>query len=264
MAKKKAAAIVPWQAAMEKDAKVATDMVASSAGGQFISTKSGQLTMGGNPFPNNEMVVVILDSVRENVYYEGRYDPNNVQAPTCYAFNRKEEDLSPHEKVADPQNKTCKGCEHNEYGTSDTGKGKACGNVVRLALVSAGDVDPKSGEFTPYEAPAALENQAIAFMKVSVTSVKAFATYVTRIAGTLNRPPYGVYTKISVVPDDNNQHKILFEAAGQEPISNDLMDVVYARHQEAEAAIDFPYSVRDEEEKKPAKRKAKPARSKRY
>ncbi len=148
-ASKKDKAIVPWQAAMEKDAKVAADMVASSAGGQFISVKGGQLTFGDNPFPNNEMAVIILDSIRENVYYEGRYDSDNVQAPTCYAFDHCEESLAPHEKVEEPQNKTCKGCEWNEYGTSETGKGKACGNVVRLAVISGGDIDAKSGDFSP-------------------------------------------------------------------------------------------------------------------
>lgn len=250
MAKKKTSkAIVPWQSAMEADAKVASDMVESSAGGQFISVKGGQLSFGGNPFPNNEMVVIILDSVRENVYYEGRFDSDNVQSPTCYAFDHDDKSLAPHEKVVEPQNKTCKGCEWNEYGTSETGKGKACGNVVRLAVISGGDIDAKSGDFSPYEDPTALSGQSIAFMKVSVMSVKGFATLVKSVASTLKRPPYGIYTKISVVADAKSQHKITFEAVSEVP--DELMDVVYAKHQEAEAAIEFPYPPREEKEDKP-------------
>ncbi len=253
--KKTSKAIVPWQAAMEADAKVASDMVESSAGGQFISVKGGQLSFGGNPFPNNEMVVIILDSVRENVYYEGRFDPNDVQSPTCYAFNHDEKALAPHDKVEEPQNKTCKGCEWNEYGTSETGKGKACGNVVRLAVISGGDIDAKSGDFTSYEDASALSGQSVAFMKVSVMSVKGFATLVRSVASTLKRPPYGIYTRIGVVPDDKSQHRITFEAVGEVP--DDLMDVVYAKHQEAESAIEFPYPPRDgdAETKKPSKKR---------
>ena len=255
MAKKKSTAIEPWRAKMEADAKVASDMVESSAGGQFISVKGGQLSFGGNPFPNNEMVVVILDSVRENVYYEGRFDSDNVQSPTCYAFNHDEKALAPHDKVAEAQNKTCKGCEWNEYGTSETGKGKACGNVVRLAVISGGDIDGKSGDFSPYEDPTALSGQSVAYMKVSVMSVKGFATLVRSVASTLKRPPYGIYTKISVVADAKSQHKIVFEAVSEVP--DDLMEVVYAKHQEAEAAIEFPYPPRDGDSEEKPKRQAK-------
>src|SRR3989304_573996 len=95
---------VKWDEEMARQAQVAADMENSVATGQFFSTQGGTLSWNGMPMPNNMMAVIILDSILENVYYTGNYDPENPQGPTCFAFGRDDASLAPHKVVV--ENKT--------------------------------------------------------------------------------------------------------------------------------------------------------------
>ena len=249
-AKKPGTSVINWEKQMEEEAQIAAKQEESTSTGNFFGTKAGQLTWQGEPVKGNEMVCIILDSVLENVYYQGEYDPSVPQSPTCYAFGR-DENLSPHPKVVeagDAQHEQCKGCQWNEFGTAEKGKGKACRNTRRLAIIVAGT--PIKGDYQLFDEVDHFETTQIGFMKLPVTSVKAYAAYVKQLSGALKRPPHGVITRISLTPDAKNQFKVEFEAYSNIP--NELMAAVMARRQEATAAIEFPYS-KIEEEEAPAK-----------
>lgn len=268
----KTTAIAKWDEELARQAKLAAAVEESTATGNFFSLKGGILAFNDAPVPNNEMAVVILDGVLENVYYEGKYDPDTPAGPICFAFGREEKEMVPHKIVFDAgnnQSDKCQGCEHNEWGSADTGRGKACRNTRRLALIPAGTFD--AGRFKPFNDESQLETAPIAYMKLPVTSVKGYASHVKQLANALSRPPHAVYTKVSVRPDPQTQFKVVFEPLSTIP--NELLGVVMKRHDEAQKAIEFPY-VPFEEAPAPqrggraaplrGKPAAKPAAKKRY
>lgn len=270
MATKKAqsTAVTTWDEELAKYAEQSAKQEAHVGGGKFFGLKAGQLTYDGEPVVGNRMACVIVDSILENVYYEGDYEPDTPQTPTCYAFGRDEATMTPHQKVWDKGNqqcgasKLCQGCQWNEYGTANKGKGKACRNTRRLAIIPAGSFD-KKGELSLIEDVDHFESTQLAFMKLPVTSTKAFAAYVKQVAAVLKRPPFAMITEVSVVPDPKSQFKVQFEAMG--PAPDELIPVLINRNKEAAGVIDFPYGDAAEEEEKPkAKSKAaqKPALAK--
>lgn len=242
--KKQTTALANWDEEMAKQAQVAADMEASTAGGQFFSLRGGQLTFNDAPLPGNQMAVVVLDSVMENVYYEGKFDPDDITGPACYAFGRDEKTIKPHTAVAEPQHETCAGCPQNEWGSADTGRGKACANRRRLALIPAGAFNTATGKFEPVLEPEHYETAQIAYLKLPVTSVKGYAAVVKQVAAALKRPPHGVFMKFKVVPDAKSQFRVLVEPLQQVP--NELLGVIMARHDEAKNSIEFPYAVAEE------------------
>jgi hypothetical protein len=248
-------AVVSWQERLAQQAEVSKGMEESTAGGQFVSLKGGILSFNDVPFEDNQMAVIIVDALLENVFYEGEYDPDTPQGPKCFAFAKVEDELKPHPTVVDAGNdmhSQCAGCPMNDWGSADKGKGKACRNTRRLAIIPAGKFDGK--KFEPIEDVDHYKTAAIAFMKLPVTSIKGYSTFVKQIGNSLKRPPHGVITKVKVILDSKTQFKVTFEALTEVP--DELMDTVMARHDEAAATIDFPYSPKDEEAeaKKPAKK----------
>ena len=242
-------AVANWDEELAKQAAAAAQTEASTATGNFFSLKGGILAWNDSPLKNNEMAAIILDSVLENVYYNSDYDQDDPKGPLCFSFGREEKDMVPHADVVEAgteQHETCHGCPMNEFGTADKGKGKACRNVRRLGLIPAGGF-AKDGTFEPEEDEDAYRDAQLGFMKLPVTSVKGYAAYVKTLAASLKRPPLGVFTKITVVPDAKSQFKVTFEALGNVP--NELMGAIMARKPEAVATIDSPYKVGEVEEK---------------
>ena len=99
----------------------------------LISFKGGQLIVDGTPVPGGEAEVLVLAQQAERAYYLGVYDPNKTQVPACYSFDL----LTPHPEASDPQCNTCEGCPHNKWGSARQGKGKACRESARVAIVPA-------------------------------------------------------------------------------------------------------------------------------
>ena len=251
-----------WEKELADAAVAAADQESGAASGQFFGLKGGRLTFNDAPLLNNEMAVIVLDGILENVFYDGKYDPENPQTPSCFAFGREDKDMKPHEKVEHPVCDKCSSCPNNAFGSAEVGKGKACRNTRRLAMIAAGTM--KDGRFSPFEDLEHFESAQVAYMKLPVTSVKGYATFVKQLAGALKRPPFAVFTKVKVVPDDKSQFKVTFEPLAAAP--TDLLPVLMARHEEAKAGIDFPYMPAEEGEtaakgkktpskKAPAKRK---------
>jgi hypothetical protein len=269
VAKKKAAEtgteIVDWEAQMRREAEIAAGAQRSAGGGgKFFSTQAGVLQFDGTPLPGNQMAVIILADIMENSFYDGPFDPSSPASPVCFAFGHAEEDMEPHEKVDQDdyftrQNPQCHDCPRNEWGSADTGRGKACKNVMRLALIPAGQYKGKGTgrnqtfELELYDDPSHFAKAEAAFLKLPVMSVKNYAKYVKALAADLGRPPHGVITNIYIEPDPKSQYKVCFEAIDKAP--RDLLQTLIQRHAAENASIDFPYSPpRDEEaEAAPAK-----------
>lgn len=254
-------AVVNWEDEMAKQADVAAAQEANSGGGSFFSIRGGILAFNDAAVPNNRMGVIITDSILENVFYEGAYDPDNVTPPTCFAFGRDDETIAPHENVVaegQAQHETCRGCPQNEWGTADKGKGKACGNRRRLGMIPAGTFD-RDGRFEPFDDAESFKTATLGFMKLPVTSVKGYATFVKQVAGAMRRPPHGIFTKVSVVPDAKTQFRVVFEPIG--PVPGEVMAAVMERHKETASVIEFPYSLEAPEPvaKSAAKANVKPA-----
>lgn len=256
MAKKKAqtTAIAKWEEELAAQAEAAASQEASTGGGQFFSLKGGVLSINDSPLPDNEMGVIILDSVLENVYYEDEYDPDEPAGPTCVAFGRDEDTMGPDEgTVTNAQAPACSECEFNEWGSADRGKGKACRNRRRLAIISAGDID-KHGDFEAHDELEHFERADIAYLALPPTSINSFGAYVKQLAGVLKRPPHAVFTKIALVSDPKTQFKVTFDNLGAAP--NEIIPALMERHSEAKTLIDFPYP-KSEEVEKPKKKAGK-------
>jgi hypothetical protein len=75
-AKSTGKALANWreEAAQSAKAHVASEETAASGGGRFFSLRAGQLSFDDAPLPGNQMACVVLDSLMENVYYEGAFD----------------------------------------------------------------------------------------------------------------------------------------------------------------------------------------------
>ena len=196
--KPESTALASWQEELNKLAVETAE--AEKPSGNWVSFKNGILSIGGNPMKNNKVEIAVLQSVFENQWYKERFDPNNPTAPHCYALSESDDDLKPHPDSAEPQSPTCDVCPKNEWGSDPAGgKGKACKNVRRLAMIHKADL---SAEKVP--------KAEVAVAKLPVTSVRNWATYAHQIANVLKLPPLGVITEMQVEPDAKTQFQVNF------------------------------------------------------
>lgn len=232
--------LVKWDEQMAAMAEAAA-AAEQGGSGNFMSLKGGVMSYRGNQLPGNKVEVIVLASIQENQFFMGDYDPDSPQSPACYAFGRKEPGkeliMVPHEQAPQKQASSCAECEHFEWGSAEKGRGKACKEVRRLCLILADSLEVKNG----------IADAEEVFLKVPVTSVKAWSGYVQQIAG-LKRPPFAVVTEISVVSDPKTQFRLQFKLVEQVKDAP-TFEALLTRHKDAEAKIITPYPVFDEEEK---------------
>jgi len=244
MAKEKKApgkALTNWSAQLAEDAKVAAEMEASTASGQFIGTQGGILTFNGQPFPKNEMAVVIMASTLANAWFKDKYDSGNPSGPACWAFGNDEKSMKPDPSCAEPQGGEdggCVGCPMNEFGTADTGRGKACKNGRRLVILSAGSFDA-TGRLSLEEDSAHYEKGGLAIMGLPPTSIKAFAAMVKQLKEVKELPPHGVICRIWATPEQTGGFSVGVEVLQDLP--EDLIPAVMGRRKEALSLLPTPY-----------------------
>lgn len=205
-AAKKGTSIVKWDEALAARAKMSQSVASNlGTGSNFVSFQGGIMKYKGNPVEGNSMQVVVPSFILENAYYVGKYDPNNPASPVCYAFGTDQKEMEPHEKSTQPQAEKCKGCPQNEWNTSDTGRGKACKNIVRLGLIPADALENGAQGVKDAE-------EAIA--KLPVTSGGAWGGYVSSLEAA-KLPPLAFVTEMSETPDAKNQFAVNFKAVEQ-------------------------------------------------
>lgn len=211
------------------------------SGGAFLSTKGGILSFQENPMPGNMVACIVIDSYRENTYYPGKFDADSPLPPTCYAFGRDGAHMGPHPSMqADlnyfrPENMQCEGCPRNEWGSADQGRGKACQNRRRLTLLPAGFYVPRKNsrdfDLELFADPTHFKTAEVAYLKLPVTSVNDWAKYVNQLSASVRRPPFGVVSCISLVPDPKTQFKLHFEMV--EMVPDNLASIIMERHRVA-------------------------------
>lgn len=225
--------IVNYEEQLAAMAKQATAVERAST--STIGTRAGILTYGGQPIPGNKLECIVLASRHTNLYYEGKYDPNNIMNPSCYAYGEDEKTLAPHPSVVNPINTTCAGCPKNEWGSDPGGgRGKACKNSRSLALIPADT------------APADVLVAEIAVLKLPVTSVANWSNYVNKLSTLFNRPPLGVVTEVGTQPDTKSQFKVVFQYKSN--VGNDMMPGLLAKVETAIPLLEREYSANPEKE----------------
>ncbi len=260
-------ALVKYKERLAKKAEIYAGE--EKVGGNFITTQGGILKFNDEELPGNEMLVVVLDSIHENTYYPDAFDADAILPPRCFAFGRAEKEMQPHANVPDDdedsffeaQCEWCDECPHAEWGSADTGRGKACTNRRRLAVIPAGRFEQTGKKKTDtemevFDDPAHYKEADIAFLKLPVTSTKAWAKYVNQLNKEHQVPPFAVLTHVYVEPHTKNQFEFFFEMI--EVIENeDILAILFMRNEEAMEAIEQPYTEPSDEEMEHPKAKAK-------
>lgn len=259
--KKPGTALVPWEQQMAEAATKAAAAEKPMGGFKAISTRGGILSVDENAVEGNELRVVVLGAVHENQYYTKAFNPNKAEVPDCYAFgdpkaDDPEDGMAPHEETDEEKrqgddNGLCASCWANQMGSADVGKGKACKNVRRLAVVTEDALE---------SADAMLEAE-VRVLKVPVMSVKNWANYVRNTcAEELKRPAWGVVTKIKVVPDPKSQFKITFGFEELVTFDQELYDAVQKRVNEVLGALVVPYPKMEDQPEPPPRGRPQPVR----
>ena len=149
-----------------------------------------------------------------------------------------------------PQHDSCKGCPKNEWGSADQGRGKACQNRRRLALIPAGYYQAKRGsrdfDLQIFDDPKHFQSADVAYIKLPVLSVKEWSKYVVQVSTSLRLPPHGVVTRLFVEPDAKAQYKVGFEMI--EEVPDALLPIIMERHAQASTVIMQGYAPPQERE----------------
>lgn len=208
------------------------------APGQLFSIKSGILQFAGQPIPGNTVDVVVVRTMHENVYYPRTFDADKITSPACYAFGLDGAVMKPHGDAAVPQNATCDGCPQNKYVDNPMKPGKQhkpCKEIRRLALMPAAGADSAD----------AVAKATVGYLRLPVTSVKRWSTYVGDLAtakpGVPSLPTFAVITRVKLLPDPKVMQRIEFEKMRviDDPA---VLDAIMARVRLEDSRIAFPYA----------------------
>ena len=225
-----------WEEQMAADAKASASAVANIGGGAWLSIRNGVLKFQGTPLADSQLDAVALGWIFDKAYYgDVDFDPDSPASPVCWALGEDApgqdiKKLIPSDDSHDRQADACDGCSKNEFGTSRRGKGKACKDGVRIALLHADYL--KSADLVA-DAP-------IVYLRVPPTSLTAWAAHVKKIANVLEKAPYAVVTRIAVAPDDSVQVRVSFDV--QEDIRDrKLLGAIFTKRQAVLKEIGMPY-----------------------
>ena len=223
--------VVPWKEKLQEKVKEQQQRE-KAQGGQFISIKSGVMSYGGLPVQGNKADMVVLESIFENAFYPDKYGTGENTSPACYAFSPTGDDMAPHPEAEHPQAKTCKECPLNKYGSADggRGKGKACANRRRLAVISAAAVASADE----------INNAPTAYLRVPPTSTRYWSSYVQNLLAKTDMPFFASITNVAVAPDPKTVMRVSFSHVG-EVKDDELLEALYRRAAAEAQLIDFPY-----------------------
>lgn len=231
-------ALVPWEEEMRAKAKFAAEAEKIQQLTKKIGTRNGILTIDDEAVEDNELTCVVLVAVHENQHYDKPFDPKNPAVPNCYSFSDPaaadpESAMAPHAEAEDKQgddNGLCANCWANQYKTAENGKGKACKNIRRLALITPDAL----------ESAEALAAADVRLLNVPVMSTRNWAKFVHKMAE-MERPYWTVTCKIKLVPDDSSQFKIEFSFDELINFDQDTWEAMQLKIAEVSKSIVAPY-----------------------
>jgi len=234
-APKSSTSIVSIQAKIAADVAALASRVDKPSGDTIQVTQDKMFKMPDGTQHPGPLRLVVVDFVAANYFYEGAYDPNNASPPTCFAIGITPTDMSPSANSPEKQAEKCGTCPNNQFGSK--GNGKACKNMRVMAVLP----------------PDADANTPMYILKTSPTANKAFDSYVSAVARTFQRPPYGVITEISFDPSEKYA---TLRFGNPAPADDDLLEVAFNRQAEARERLLTEPDVSGFEAPKPAARKA--------
>lgn len=154
----------------------------TGAGGiPWMTTTGKNFSIGEEEDFGDSIQCVVVGSAFLNAWYDAAYVPGTAGVPACYAVAESEEDLAPMDNAPKPQSPTCAECPKNEWDTGPNGKGKACGNRRKLAILLLSDLD--EGVVRPV------------MLSLPPTALKFWGLYVKAVNRQHKLPPSAVVTR---------------------------------------------------------------------
>lgn len=212
--------------------------------GSSISIRNGVMSLGDQAIPGNQFAAIILDAARLNTYYGTAFNASVITPPKCYAIGRSDAEMAPHPDMQkdlswfQPQADRCGACPHNEFGTNQTGTGKACANRRRLLMLIAGHYQPgpTGPQLVPTTDPNAYATMSLVTMTLPPTTLAGWGEFVRDTAAKYQRPMFGVIARVYLYAHPKHgKEAIGFETLA--PMPDDWAPVILKRHQEATQAI---------------------------
>jgi len=159
-----------------------------AVGGNTIGIRNAKFSYK-NEIIGRTLEAVVVDFVFANAYYgENKFDPDSPAPPVCIALSVDGDEMAPVPGSPKKQNEQCDGCEQNAWGSADVGRGKACAEQYKLAIIQ-----PGPGEN--------YETADMAVLTFPPTSTGNWTKYVKDINEKLDRPPWGVVTAFGFEAD---------------------------------------------------------------
>ena len=157
------------------------------------------------------MAAIAVDFIHAQTWYDTPFDADNPHPPACHALSASGDDMQPLPKSPHKVSEFCDGCEKNAWGSADIGRGKACSQQIKIAVIAVGP-----GE--------TLENCEMAVMTLPPTSLKNWNTYVKKLAKDKQLPPFAFVTRFSF--DEEAEHPVLtFEIEKEITSVSDLVAI---------------------------------------
>lgn len=145
--------------------KVQFERVKMPSGGGLAFEVSDE---DGNPQAKSEIVGIIVDHYPVNAYWPEAFGGGSTP-PACSALDGRN-------GIGEPGG-LCARCPHNQWGSDDEGRGKACKNLHRLYVLPVGEILP----------------MLIAAPPTSLTNISSYMRLLTSKA---KKPHWAVLTRI--------------------------------------------------------------------
>lgn len=231
----------------EQLAKEAADIAKRIAAptGDRIRYNSNRSLITPDGSEGEVLEAVVVDFLSSNLYYDGPFDRDNPQPPSCFAIGSEPSLLIPSANSPAPQASSCAACPNNQYGSAANGKGKACKNTRLAAVMPSTALDDPDTE-----AP-------IWIMSVPPTSLKAFDGYVHALSAKHKTMPIGVITEITL------DQSVTFAAprfSVVRPLTGEELGIVMVRREEASQRLTAEPDVSQYAPPKAVQRASRPRR----
>ncbi len=171
---------------------------------------------GDGPRGSIDVVIVKANPNLSKTWYEQGWDENNNNPPDCASANG----IVPDQGVPKKQSEACANCPRNAWGSDPKGgKGKACGDHRRLAVVPKDD----------------LRNEALGgplLLRCPAASLQDMAAFDSRYKG-MGYPYYSMAIKIGFDPQESYPK---FTFAAIRPLTDDEARIVLELRNSPETA----------------------------
>jgi hypothetical protein len=163
---------------MAAEAEAVKDRIGSITGNKIQVKQNKTFVLPDGSVVDN-FVGIIVEFTNRNLFYSSAYNESSIEPPDCYAVNPIMASMAPAENAPEKQAESCAECPNNAFGS--LGKGKACKNSRRLALLPPDD----DGTGT------------LMTLDVSPTAIKRFDKMVSDVRRDFNMLPIGIQVEFS-------------------------------------------------------------------